>query len=134
MLDASITLAWCFEDQSTPLSNAALDRLVDDQALVPELWPFEVANVLAHAVRRGRITHDQACRFVQLLDRLPIRVEELGREHVLGAVLTLAETTGLSTYDASYLSLAATTGVQLASADDRLNRAAHLAGVELFLP
>ncbi|MGC2191344.1 MAG: type II toxin-antitoxin system VapC family toxin [Candidatus Dormiibacterota bacterium] len=134
MLDASITLAWCFEDQATSLSNAALDRLVDDQALVPELWPFEVANVLALAVRRGRISHDQARRFIQLLDRLPITVEELGREHVLGAVLTLAQTTGLTAYDASYLSLAAATGVQLASADDRLRRAAELAGVELFLP
>jgi predicted nucleic acid-binding protein len=134
VLDASITLAWCFEDQATPLSQAVLEQLADDRGLVPELWPFEVANVLALAGRRGRITHAQAARFIQLIDRLPITVEELGRDQVLSTVLTLAESSGLTAYDASYLALAARARVPLATSHERLRQAGIAAGVELFQP
>lgn len=134
MLDASITLAWCFEDQATPLSQAVLEQLGDDRGLVPELWPFEVANVLTLAGRRGRISHPQVVRFMQLLDQLPITVEELGRDQVFSTVLTLSESTGLTVYDASYLALAAHAGVPLATSDERLRQAGIAAGVELFQP
>jgi len=134
VLDASITLAWCFKDRATPLAEGALERLVDEQALVPELWPFEVANVLVLAERRGRISQAQAYRFVQLLGRLPISVEELGRETILGRVLTLAQTSGLTAYDAAYLALAAEAGVPLATTDEPLRQAALRVGVELLLP
>jgi predicted nucleic acid-binding protein len=134
VLDASITLAWCFEDQATPLSQAVLEQLADDRGLVPELWPFEVANVLALAGRRGRITHAQAIRFVQLLDQLPITVEELGRDQLFSTVLMLSEATGLTVYDASYLALATHAGVPLATSDERLRQAGIAAGVELFRP
>ena len=132
MLDASITLAWCFEDQATLLSQAVLDELANDRGLVPELWPFEVANVLALAQRRGRLTRAQAGRFIRLIDQLPITVEELGRDQVLTTVLTLSESSGLTVYDASYLALATEAGVPLATSDQRLLEAATAAGVELF--
>jgi predicted nucleic acid-binding protein len=134
VLDASITLAWCFKDQATPLSEAVLEQLADDRGLVPELWPFEVTNVLVLAERRGRITNSQAAHFIQLIDHLPIRVEELGRDQVFSTVRTLAASTGLTAYDASYLALAAHAGVLLASSDERLRQAAMAAGVELFRP
>jgi predicted nucleic acid-binding protein len=134
VLDASITLAWCFEDQATPLSQAVLEQLADDRGLVPELWPFEVANVLALAGRRGRITHAQAIRFIQLIDQLPITVEELGRDQLFSTVLMLSESTGLTVYDASYLALAIHAGVPLATSDERLRQAGIAAGVELFRP
>ncbi|MFZ0169486.1 MAG: type II toxin-antitoxin system VapC family toxin [Candidatus Dormiibacterota bacterium] len=115
MFDASITLAWCFEDQATLLSQAVLDQLANDRGLVPELWPFEVANVLALARRRGRLTRAQASLFIRLIDQLPITVEELGRDQVLTTVLTLSESSGLTVYDASYLALATQAGVPLAT-------------------
>ncbi|MGP8250290.1 MAG: type II toxin-antitoxin system VapC family toxin [Candidatus Dormibacteria bacterium] len=134
MLDASITLAWCFEDQATPLSRAVLEQLAYGRGLVPEIWPFEVASVLAVATRRGRITPAQAVRFLQVLDRLPITVEALGREQVFTTVLTLSEPTGLTLYDASYLALAAYAGVPLATSDERLRKAGIAVGVALFQP
>ncbi|MGA7173684.1 MAG: type II toxin-antitoxin system VapC family toxin [Candidatus Dormiibacterota bacterium] len=134
MLDASITLAWCFEDQATALSVSVRDRLADEPALVPELWPFEVANALVTAERRGRLTRSQASRFVQLLNQLPITVEELGRAGVLGAVMALAQTSGLTSYDASYLVLAASGGLPLATTDTALREAALSSGVALIQP
>ncbi len=132
VLDASITLSWCFSDQATPLSDAALARLTEDEALVPELWPFEVANVLAVAERRGRLRSAQTLQFVQLLGQLPITVEELGRGAILSTVVDLARTTGLTAYDASYLALAASAGLPLATDDSLLRQAALAAGVELL--
>jgi predicted nucleic acid-binding protein len=132
VLDASITLAWCFEDQATPLSQAVLEQLANDRGLVPELWPFEVANVLALAGRRGRLTHSQASHFIRLIDQLPITVEELGRDQVFTTVLNLSESSGLTVYDASYLALAAQARVPLATSDERLRQAGIAAGVELF--
>jgi len=134
VLDASITLAWCFEDQATALSDSVRDRLTDEPALVPELWPFEVANALVTAERRGRLTGSQASRFVQLLNQLPITVEELGRAGVLGAARALAQTSELTAYDASYLFLAASGGVPLATTDRALREAALRTGVALIEP
>ena len=53
VLDASMTLSWAFEGESTPLTVGVLQSLETVQALVPALWPFEVASVLVAAERRG---------------------------------------------------------------------------------
>ena len=52
VLDASLTLSWCFADEATPYSRAVLAMLETTYAVVPALWPFEVANVLAVAERK----------------------------------------------------------------------------------
>jgi hypothetical protein len=51
VLDASITMSWCFANETTPYSRAVLQSLSDTYAEVPALWFFEVANVLAIAER-----------------------------------------------------------------------------------
>lgn len=134
VLDASIALAWCFADQTTPISESALDRLGHEEALVPGLWALEVANVLVSAERRGRLKPAQTSRFLELLGQLPITVEEIGRDAILTTVLDLARASGLAAYDASYLALAAASGVPLASRDEALRRAALGLGVALVTP
>ena len=96
VLDASIALAWCFADQTTPISESALDRLGHEEALVPGLWALEVANVLVSAERRGRLKPAQTTRFLELLGQLPITVEEIGRDAILTTVLDLARASGLT--------------------------------------
>ncbi len=134
VLDASIALAWCFADQTTPISESALDRLGHEDALVPGLWALEVANVLVSAERRGRLNPAQTARFLELLSQLPITVEEIGRDAILTTVVDLARSTGLTAYDASYLALAAASGVPLATRDAALRRAAVALGVDLVTP
>jgi predicted nucleic acid-binding protein len=75
VIDTSVTMAWCFEDEADEATDAVLDLLTDDQAVVPFLWQLEVANVLLVAERRKRITEAQATRFLELLGGLPIRIE-----------------------------------------------------------
>ena len=64
VIDASVTMAWCFEDEATPGADAALDLLRESRAVVPTIWSLEVANVLLGAQRRQRISEAQVTRFV----------------------------------------------------------------------
>ncbi len=56
VVDCSMTMTWYFEDEATPETDAILKRLKQTIAVVPALWPLEVASVLRIGVRRGRLT------------------------------------------------------------------------------
>lgn len=131
VLDASVTLAWCFQDEATPYTEDVLDRLRNAEALVPAIWPLEVANVLLASERQNRLTEADTAHFVELLASLPIVVEEERFIEALGFVLALGRQQGLSAYDASYLELAARRGLPLATQDGRLSLAAKRVGVPL---
>ena len=56
VLDASVAVAWCFENESTGLAEGVLDLFsAGTEVLAPAIWPFEVANALLMAERRKRI-------------------------------------------------------------------------------
>jgi predicted nucleic acid-binding protein len=131
VFDTSIAMAWCFEDEATEATDAVLDRLRDDEAAVPAIWPLEVANVLLVAERRGRLSEAQASRFLELVSQLPIEVDDVPRE--LAGVVAAGRRHELSSYDASYLVLAEQLGASLATLDLRLAKAAERAGVELLV-
>jgi len=130
VLDASVTLAWCFEDETTPETDALLNRLAEDAAITPTLWELEVVNVLLLAERRGLITESQAARFVSLLTQLPIHVDSAGAD--MGAVLAAGRHHGLTGYDAAYLVLAEREGIPLATLDAKVRAAAQAAGVSVL--
>ena len=47
VVDASVTLSWCFPDEQTDVSMGVLDRLQSgEKALVPAFWAVEVLNTL----------------------------------------------------------------------------------------
>ncbi len=125
-------MAWCFEDEVNAYSEAVLDRLRETEAVVPAIWPLEVANVLLLAERRRRLTEAQTAHFIQLLKALPIRVEESDITRVLGSVLAIGRSHGLSAYDAAYLDVGARQGLPLATQDARLRTAATRAGVTIL--
>lgn len=62
VVDCSVAMAWCFEDEADSRSDDLLDRLVTDPVVVPLHWPLEVTNVLRSAVRRGRLTENSPSR------------------------------------------------------------------------
>jgi predicted nucleic acid-binding protein len=130
--DASATLAWFFEDETSDWTDALLERLNSgDTAVVPRHWPVEVANALLVAVRRGRISKDKAARFFRDLLALPIRIDSGGSDVTFGRVFDYAEQYGLTAYDAAYLELARREGIALATLDEDLQKAARAAGVLL---
>ena len=132
VLDASITLAWCFEDEATPVSHIALERLAAETASVPSIWHVEVANVLALAERRRRITLAESAEFIARLENLIIEVDEETWSRAFTRILELAREQRLTAYDAAYLELAMRLGVPLASKDRDLCDAAERVGVTVL--
>jgi predicted nucleic acid-binding protein len=132
VLDASVTLAWAFEDEEGAYTEAVLESLKEAAACVPAIWPLEVGNALLVAERRGRLTQAATAQFLALLGQLHIVVEPERPEQVLGGILSLAREQGLSAYDATYLHLAMRRGLPLATTDAKLRQAAVLAGAALF--
>ena len=132
VLDCSVAMAWCFEDQANAMTDRVLNALEEHEGIVPSIWPLEVANVLLVAERHAKLTDADSARFLDLLGALPILVEEVPFSRATGAVLSTARRAKLSSYDAAYLELAMRAGAVLATRDRGLRRAARAAGVELF--
>lgn len=132
VLDCSVTMAWLFDDEDDAYAASVRDRLETHVAVVPSIWPLEVGNALLAAERRGRISRAESLRFGEILRTLPIDVDVTPDLHDVEALCELARDAAVSVYDATYLGLAATHGLPLASLDKGLNRAAAELGVALL--
>jgi predicted nucleic acid-binding protein len=129
VLDASVTVAWCFADEATPHSAALLERLEHGEAWVPTLWPLEIANILLSAEKRGRITAADGREFLSLLEQLPIRQDDATGQRAWSHTYPLAREEGLTSYDAAYLELALRRNLPLATFDKALQQAATRQGI-----
>lgn len=132
VLDASVALSWCFEDEGGDYAVGVLDALRSSEAVVASLWPLEMANGLVVAERRGRVDGAGAARFMELVLSLPIVVDPVSPSRTFNVTHALARTHGLSAYDAAYLEVALRQGVPMATLDARLRSAAAAEGVPLF--
>jgi predicted nucleic acid-binding protein len=132
VLDASVTLAWYFEDERTEASDAVLDQVTETGAVVPALWRYEVANGMQTALRRKRI--DRVYRDASLaeLRLLPIEIDRVGENSVWTAMLDFADRCKLTIYDAAYLELAERRKLPLATGDRALRAAARDLKIELI--
>jgi predicted nucleic acid-binding protein len=131
VVDASVAIAWLFEDEATPETEAVLDRLAHEEAHAPGLWELEVANVVLFAERRGRLSEAASARIIERLRGLPIRLSPNSPR--LHHVLEVGRRYGLTSYDAVYLTLAQQLNLPLATLDRDLATAAGLADVELVI-
>ncbi|MGA2059400.1 MAG: type II toxin-antitoxin system VapC family toxin [Thermoguttaceae bacterium] len=132
VLDCSIAMNWCFEDESQLIADHVLDRLFEDEALVPAVWLLEVVNILLVGERKGRITSAQASHFLAMLETLPILIDLPASLKTMDDIYSLAGTYQLSAYDAAYLELAMREKVVLATLDESLSAAAVKAGVSVL--
>lgn len=133
VLDASVALAWCFEDETSTYAEHVLDYCAAAaEVYVTEIWALEIANALISAQRRGRIAEDRISEFLVQLFRFRITVETSLPGRTLVAVRSLARSYGLTAYDASYLELAIRRRLPLATLDVDLKRAAGSAKVSLL--
>lgn len=132
VLDCSIAVSWCLEDEASPDTDELLERVLDRGALVPSLWFLEIGNVLLQAERRGRIPAGAVEERVALLAALPITVDFGDGQRFLREILPLARSAGLTTYDATYLDLALRNGLPLATKDHALAKAARSSGIDVL--
>ena len=132
ILDSSVALTWCFEDEATPAADALLARLTENGAHAPLLWPLEVLNALAMAERRGRITAPARRERIGFLQSLPVALDEQTAPQAWTATDRLAGQYRLTLYDAAYLELAQRLELPLATLDADLRAAAADLGLPLL--
>lgn len=132
VIDSSVALTWCFEDEATPETDALFEHVRDDGAVVPGLWHMELGNVLLQAEKRGRISASDVATRLELIGALPISVDQETTTRAWREILMLARTERLTAYDAAYLELAARRGLPLLTRDHDLAQAALRLGVEVF--
>ena len=124
VLDCSITMAWCFEDESNDYTDNILEKLKEATAIVPTIWPLEVANVLLLSKKNKRITAMQSASFIDALSALPIVVDPSTTSRAMHSIFVLASQLDLTIYDAAYLELAVREKISLLTLDKGLIKAA----------
>lgn len=132
VVDSSIALSWCFEDEASPETDRLFERVRDDGAIVPGLWHLELSNVLLQAEKRGRITASDVAVRLDLIAELPIVTDQETATRAWREILNMARKEGLTTYDATYLELAVRRGLPLLTKDNELIRAAKRLGVDVL--
>lgn len=130
VLDCSVLVALCFEEEQSAAAEAALDLVDGEGGIVPALWWFELRNVLLVGERKARITPQRTATFLADVERLPI---EIDRTPDSQDVLDLARRYLLTGYDASYLELAKRRSASLATFDQALITAAKKLKIKLVV-
>jgi predicted nucleic acid-binding protein len=109
VLDASVAITWCFPGdptEDTPYSRRVLKELVANDAIVPDIWAYEIANNIFVSYRkRKRISEQHITEYLSLLRALPIRVESQSLWANVN-LESLARRQNIAAYDAAYLDLA----------------------------
>ena len=126
VVDASIAASWLFEDERGERSAAALTALENTVGLVPQLWHYEMRNLMLTAARRGRLSPTEAVMRVRGLANLPLEIDGTPD---LQATFDLSVKHDLTFYDGLYLELACRRRAALATMDRRLLAAAQAEGV-----
>jgi predicted nucleic acid-binding protein len=133
VVDASVALAWALPDESSAYAEAVLAVVEREGLRVPELWAREIANGLAVAYLRKRITSTDERAFLAALSHLSIDVEAAHPAlTVIRDATAAAIRYGLTAYDAAYLDLAARESLTLATFDKAMRKAAEQSGIAIF--
>jgi predicted nucleic acid-binding protein len=129
VIDPSAILGLALDDEPDEYANAVLEAVVDDGALVPSIFWYEIRNVLVVSEWRKRIQPEATAAFLASLEGLSIAVADLPPDL---EILQLARSYRLTVYDASYLQLAASRAVHLATLDKGLRAAAKDLSIPVF--
>ena len=131
VIDNSITLAWCFENEHAPAVMELLELIAETSAIAPSLWPLEALNGLLMAERRKRLDRERQQRLTKFLRELPVikMMKPLIRHK---RRVWLAERYRLTLYDAAYLELVQPGMLPLATLDQGLIRAGKALGIILL--
>lgn len=113
VVDASALAALLFGELEAEI---VAERLRGGQLVAPALLGFELANVCLTKIRRHADQREVLLRGFGLRDRMAIEIVEIDQ----GGALALAEASGLTAYDASYLWLARRLTAELVTLDRRL--------------
>lgn len=129
VVDASVVAAWVLPDEDNEAAARWIAYDAGQSLIAPFHFPAEMANVILVAIRRRRITELQAALFRQKVAALDLEIDDVGQASLALRTPLLAQTHGLTIYDALYLELALRRNLPLVTFDRDLRRAAEAEGV-----
>jgi predicted nucleic acid-binding protein len=118
VIDASALVALLFAEPSAPM---VADQMRGCDLVAPPLLDFEIVNACTSKIRRQPALREALLEAYAA--RWQFKIETMDVDH--STVLALAQRTGLTGYDASYLHLARTLEVELVTLDRQLAEAAE---------
>lgn len=118
VVDASLVIKWFVPEVDSDAARRWLDAPHD--YIAPDLLFPEAGNTIWKKVRRGELSPDEGRRLVT--DLSSIAVEAVSMRGLLPDAHALALSTGITVYDAAYLTLAVRLETQVITGDDRLAR------------
>jgi len=118
VVDASLVIKWFVPEVHSDAARRWLDASHD--YIAPDLLFAETGNTGWKKVRRGELSPDEGQRLVT--DLSVIAVEAIAMRNLLPDAHALALRTGITVYDATYLTLAIRLDTQVITGDDRLAR------------
>jgi predicted nucleic acid-binding protein len=132
VLDASLALTWCFEEERRADTELIGLRILDEGAVVPSLFHLELASAMLNGEKRGRIKAAQIDARLTKIASMPIEVDLETSRKAWTVTLSLARANKLTSYDAAYLELALRLGAELATLDVALRDAASRHGLAVI--
>ena len=137
VLDASLGVKWFVPEVHSVSARKWLDAPHD--YIAPDLIFPEAGNAIWKKVRRGELSPEDAQSLVN--DLSTIGVETVSMRVLVSDAHALAVRTGVTVYDATYLTLAVRLETQVITGDDRFARklaehpllAPHVRSVEDFV-
>lgn len=131
MLDVSAAAAWVLPDEANDAARQLYAHACtpDADLHAPLLWQWEMGNLLLQAQRRERIAAGAAEAALQVLASVRLQFDAAPDLHRQLQITRLAQTHGLTFYDAAYLELVLRLNGQLASRDALLVQAAKTCGI-----
>jgi predicted nucleic acid-binding protein len=134
IVDASLALGWYLKDEDDRAYNLdVLAGLKTNDAVVPFLWTYEVANGLVMAHRRKRLPESDIATILDSLKALPITLDPPDADEVM-QLPVLALKHQLTVYDAAYVELALRLKLPIATKYAAMKRAMTTCGIETVKP
>lgn len=129
VIDASVCGAWVLARGPDEGASDTLPLLRGSQGIVPDIWRYEVSNLLLVSVRQDALSRSEMYQRWLVLVRLRLVTVHMD---VGPGLVDFARQHGLSLYDAAYLQLARQERAPLATLDKRLASAAIDAGIDVL--
>lgn len=116
-IDTSVTAKLLFPEEHSEMAVALVADVVrlGWRIYGPLNWPAETSNVIRRRMRRERLSMDDA--LTALEDFLGLPSVLVGGDQLLRIALGLTERYNLSTYDAQFIAVARTLGIDLWTGD-----------------
>lgn len=118
VVDASVVVKWFVPEVHSEAARRWLDASHD--YIAPDLVFPEAGSAIWKKIRRGELSEDEGQRLVA--DISAVGVEAVSMRALLSDAHALAVATGVTVYDATYLTLAVRLETQVITGDDRFAR------------